>query len=98
MADARLTSEPQTFAYADNRFDWQILAQNVVTIHWYRGDVQAAQKALDVAIGGLDRARQDIDVSATSQPIDVYVYENTDDMQAAMPAGTPAGTEALTLI
>jgi len=97
MADARLTTEPQTFAYADNRFDWQILAQNVVTIHWYRGDMQAAQKALDIAISGLDRARQDIDVSATSQPIDVYLYENTDDMQAAMPAGTPAETEALTL-
>jgi hypothetical protein len=96
MADARLTTEPQTFVYADNRFDWQALSQNVITVHWYRGDVQAAQKALDVAISGLDRARQDIDIS-TGQPIDVYLYENVDDMQAALPADTPAGTDALTL-
>ncbi len=97
MADARLTTEPQTFAYADNRFDWQTLSQSVVTIHWYRGDMQAAQKALDAAMAGLDRARQDIDINATRQPIDVYLYESADDMQAALPTGTPTGTEALTL-
>ena len=97
MADARLTTEPQTFAYADNRFDWQTLSQSVVTIHWYRGDMRVAQKALDAAITGLDRARQDININATRQPIDVYLYESADDMQAALPAGTPTGTEALTL-
>jgi hypothetical protein len=97
MADARLTTEPQTFAYADNRFEWQTLSQSVVTIHWYRGDMRVAQKALDAAITGLDRARQDIDINATRQPIDVYLYESADDMQAALPAGTPTGTEALTL-
>ena len=97
MADARLTTEPQTFAYADNRFDWQTLSQSVVTIHWYRGDMRVAQEALDAAITGLDRARQDIDINATRQPIDVYLYESADDMQAALPAGTPTGTEALTL-
>jgi len=97
MADARLTTEPQTFAYADNRFDWQTLSQSVVTIHWYRRDMRVAQEALDAAITGLDRARQDIDINATRQPIDVYLYESADDMQAALPAGTPTGTEALTL-
>jgi hypothetical protein len=96
-ADARLATEPQSFVYADNRFDWQTVSDGVVNVRWYRGDLQVAQNALDVAAAGLDRARQDVSVDALLQPIDVYLYANADDMRAALSADTPPGVEAQTL-
>jgi hypothetical protein len=96
-AEDRLTTEPRTFVYADNRFDWQTLSDGIVNVHWYRGDLKVAQLALDVAVAGLNRARQDIDTHVFHRPIDIYLYASTSDLSAALAAGMDSGTEALTL-
>ncbi|MBN1937114.1 MAG: hypothetical protein JW934_20820 [Anaerolineae bacterium] len=91
----RLITPSQTFVYADNRFDWQTLAQDSVRIHWYQGEIEVAQTALNKAVVGLDRARQDIYVEGISKAIDIYMYANANDLNVALPL--PTQSEALTV-
>jgi len=86
---ARLTSEPISFAYADNRFQWQTLSSAQVHVHWYRGEVETAQKALDAALQGLDRARLDVPIESLERSIEVYLYDGDEDMVTALPHSFP---------
>jgi hypothetical protein len=96
-AETSLTTEPQTFVYADNRFDWQTLSDSIVNVHWYEGDARVAQQALNKAVAGLDRARQDIDVDAVDMPVDVFLYSSAEDVRSVLPADEPLDTQARTL-
>ncbi len=96
VAGNRLSTTPRSFLYADDRFTWQSLDGGAVRVHWYRGDLQIAQRSLDLALKGLERARQDIPIAGLSRPIEVYFYANPTDWRTAVPGGTPAGMEALT--
>jgi hypothetical protein len=96
-AGTKLTTEPQTFDYVDNRFDWQVLAEEIVRVHWYQGSLKVAQQALDVAVAGLSRAQQDVHVEGIRKSIDIYLYANVGDLGLALPAGLPLGADALTL-
>jgi hypothetical protein len=93
----KLVTEPQSFTYADNRFNWETLNQEAVNVYWYQGDVQIAQQSLDVAVAAMARARQDISLDALRKPVDIYLYANAEDLRLALPAGLPSGAEALTL-
>ncbi len=95
-AGNRLTTAPRSFFYNDDRFTWQVLDGGAIRLHWYRGDLQVAQKSLDTALEGLERARQDIPLTRLNHPIEVYLYADQDDWQVAVPTGTPPGMEALT--
>lgn len=96
-AGDKLTTEPRTFSYTDNRFEWQTLSQDNINIYWYQGEIKIAQLALDVAIEGAARARQDIHLESVQKPADIYLYANADDLHLALPAGLPMGADALTL-
>ena len=72
------------------------MSEEGVTVHWYEGDVKAAQQALDIATAGMRRARQDIQVAAP-QPVDIFFYANMGDLGPALPPNAPPDMEALTL-
>jgi hypothetical protein len=100
---ARLVTEPRSFTYGDDRYEWQTLTGDAVHVHWYRGDLKIAQQALDVAAEGLSRASQDIGpdedigMGVDGRPMDVYLYASRVDMLAALPPGSPPDVEAMTL-
>lgn len=96
-AGIRLSTEPRTFVYQDDRFEWETLGDDVVRVHWYKGDLKVAQQALDMAIAGLNRARLDVSAETVHEPIDVYLYASTADLRIALAGPLPAGAEALTL-
>ncbi len=96
-AGNKLITDPQSFAYTDNRFSWQTQSREPVTVHWYDGDAQIAAQALDLTAQAIERARQDIDPEASPQPIDIYLYTNMDDLRLALPSGQSHNAEALTL-
>jgi hypothetical protein len=95
-AGERLSTDPQTFAYVDDRFDWQTLNDGAIQVHWYQGELKVAQQALDISLAGLNRAAQDIGAEAIKS-VDIYLYATPEDLQAALPAPLPTGAEALTL-
>jgi hypothetical protein len=149
-AGTKLTTDPQSFEYIDDRFDWQSLSDGGIALYWYDpatpaanapaaasvanagnsvgaartsslgdkrasdanritlrtggdsrarpfADIRVAQQALDVAIEALSRALLDVPVEALHKTIDIYLYDNVEDLSLTLPAGLPSGADALTL-
>lgn len=84
--DEVLTSEEFSIVYDDNRFPWQALAQDKLTVHWYAGDLVFGQAALDVAVRGIGQINKLLLVSP-SKAIDIYIYASATDLNNALEIG-----------
>lgn len=69
----QLTTEPWRILTSDDRFDWQELADEGITVHWYRGGDQFGRALLAVSQATLGRLQKDLGVQV-QQPIHMYVY------------------------
>jgi len=76
-------TEPLTFTYEDNRFQWQSVAQGIISVHYYR-DETLSRDLLVGAAEAVSRESRDLRVSYT-RPMKVYVYASKADMQDALP-------------
>ena len=76
-------TEPITFRYVDNRYNWQDLSRNGLTVHWISGDTELMTAALDVgtqAIAELDYALQ----PPKPEHLHIYIYPSQTELQSAM--------------
>jgi hypothetical protein len=73
-------SDPFTFFFEDNNFEWEVLESNRFHIHWYEDDLTFAQTVLNSANEGLERIRSFLQVPEP-KGIDIYVYANAMDLQ-----------------
>jgi hypothetical protein len=78
-----------SFNYVDDRFDWQELAGDQVTVHWYAGDLAFGQAALEIAAETVRRMRPLAPVPDGFH-LDVYLYASYEDMAGTLGEGTPA--------
>ncbi|MDX9992485.1 MAG: peptidase MA family metallohydrolase [Anaerolineales bacterium] len=86
FADGTSADSPQfSFRYTDNRFNWQTLADGNLRVHWYAGDLAFGQAALDAARSGAERTSRLLSKNI-SQPIDIYIYANSNDLKATIDA------------
>jgi hypothetical protein len=99
LMGARLVTDPQQFLYTDDRFQWQVLNESGVNLHWYQGELKVAQQALDATLAGLAGAEEALGVPLPpdSAPVEVYLYANSQDWASALPPDTPSDVEALSL-
>ena len=81
-----LSSDEFTFRYEDNRFPWQTISGDHLTLHWYNGDLAFGQAALDVARRGIRKINDFLLVSPLG-PIDIYIYANNADQTNALEVG-----------
>jgi hypothetical protein len=88
-AGHRLSTEVQSFSYDDNRFLWQSLTGEGVTVYWYQGTEAFGQAALDVAVGGVPRISADLGIEVP-QPVRAFLYADPSDLEGALP---PTGRE-----
>jgi hypothetical protein len=88
-AGHRLTTEVQAFSYDDNRFSWQSLTREGITVYWYQGPEAFGQAALDVAVGAVPRISADLGVGAP-RPMSAFLYASLSDLEGALP---PTGRE-----
>jgi len=84
--DNTYTSAPTEFAYDDNHFAWRELSRANVTVHWVAGDETFGAAALDAAVAGMLAVRDIFPLSLTD-PIDIYIYSNPQDLQNALSLG-----------
>jgi hypothetical protein len=68
---------------SDERFDWQTLEQDLVRVHWYRGDQAFAQSAAEVANQAIDRASELLG-TRLDEPVDLYVYDTEEALRSAV--------------
>ena len=108
LMGTRLVTEPLQFLYTDDRFPWQELPSDGepvwageagIRLHWYQGDVEVAQQALNATRDGLALAEEMLGKPRPDDgpPIEVYLYASADDLASSLPPGTPPDVEALTL-
>ncbi len=78
-------TDPKHFEYRDNRFPWEEVKANGVTVHWIegRGDPAFGQAALDIAQTALQEANAELRVPKPG-PIDIYIYDSHYNLEAAM--------------
>ncbi len=82
----QFVSEEFFFQYEDNRFPWQTLTLDKLTVHWYAGDQEFGQKALDAAVRGTARANKLLLVNP-AKPINIYIYASATDLSDALEIG-----------
>ena len=75
------------FEYDDNRYPWQTVEGNGLRLHWYAGDISFGQAALDAAQTGYQAIQNLIPVQAGGNPIDIYVYASSADVQDTLNLG-----------
>jgi Peptidase MA superfamily len=85
-----------TLLYADDRFEWKTLSGSIVRVHWYQGDQAFGQRALDIGEGAVERAEKLLGVTET-QPIDFFIYADTNAFYSVIGAGLQENVGGLAL-
>jgi hypothetical protein len=73
--------------YADDRFNWQTEAGDLVRVHWYEGSAAFGRRALKIGEDGVRKASDLFGVSE-SKPVDFYVYADQQAFYDALGPGT----------
>ncbi len=76
-------SVPQTFRYADNRYQWQTLESAPFQVHWYEGDLDFGQALLDEAQRALQASRNWLSLPP-QDTIHIYAYASASEVQSAL--------------
>lgn len=69
--------------FDDNRYDWQSLTQDLITIYWYNGNDAFARELMTASQEALVRLKASTGATL-SQPVKLYIYGNTQDLQGSM--------------
>ncbi len=78
-----LETPPQTFFYADDRFNWKHREVQSVTIHWYQGNNAFGDELAETTDRALNNLQRDIGANVVD-PVSIYIYADTRDMRAAL--------------
>jgi hypothetical protein len=88
IADAtgnQLKTALRQFKYTDNRFAWEHLSNDGMTIHWIEneGDPVFSQTALDIARASVKEINAELR-APMPDPFDIFMYSSERNLQAAM--------------
>lgn len=72
-----------TFNYADNRFQWQILEVNDLKVYWVAGDASLMVNVLDIAQTTQEKIHSTLQ-APTPEALSLYVYPSLPDLQSAL--------------
>ncbi len=71
------------FLYEDNRFLWQTLQDEAITLYWVAGDTSLMLNALDIARSAILEI-QDTLKAPSIGPVTIYIYPSLPDLQSAL--------------
>lgn len=94
-AGAVVRTEPQDFVYQDNRFEWDTVVEDLITVYYY-GEyvVDRAQVVLDAAKLNLEKMLPVLGIAPT-EPLRIVSYNNYRHMASALPFRSQAVSEGL---
>ena len=82
-AGNRLTTPKETLSFNDDRYKWQKLSSNVVTLYWYKGGEDFARDLLKAAVNAVEQLGQDTG-APLQDPVNIYIYANSSDLRGSM--------------
>jgi len=76
------TFQSETFfiRYDDDRFTWQTLEAGSIRLHWYNGDANFGQAALNSTQSGLQSISALLPLDL-ARPVDIFIYANVGDLR-----------------
>jgi len=79
------TFQSETFfiRYDDDRFTWQTLEAGSIRLHWYNGDANFGQAALNAAQSGLQSISALLPLDL-ARPVDIFIYVNVSDLRGTL--------------
>lgn len=80
---ATMETEPVSFLYADNRYEWHSAQEDNIYVYWTADDPSLGHTALRIAQDGLERI-QSILPTPLDQEIAIYIYPSLDELGAAI--------------
>ena len=94
-AGAVLRTEPQEFVYQDNRFEWDTVVEDLITVYYYGEYVRdRAVTVLEAAKENLERMLPVLGIAPT-EPLRIVSYNNYRHMASALPFRSQAVSEGL---
>jgi hypothetical protein len=90
-AGNELRTEKETLLYLDNRYEWQTLENERLTLYWYEGDDSFGQALFERANLALDTLETDVGI-ALERPIKIFIYGNHEDLLGALRASAQEWT------
>lgn len=84
---ARLKTDKQTFTYMDDRYEWQELSTDEISLYWYNGDKDFGQELFQRAVETLDLLSRDAGIKVKSRA-KVFIYGSHDDLMGAIAQGS----------
>jgi len=78
-----LRTDPETYVYFDNRYDFKHLQGDRLTLYWYNGGRAFGDALFRQANTALDQLEADVGVSI-DRPIKIFIYGTHDDLISAL--------------
>lgn len=78
----RVTTPRQEITLDDMRFDWEVVHDNRIYLHWYEGEA-VGPLLLDAAIAGLERLEEDMGITLADD-VNIYIYADAAAMREAV--------------
>jgi hypothetical protein len=85
-AGNELKTEPLSFTYEDERYEWQELCSDRIILYWYRGDDDFGQALLDRGLEALDQLSHDTGVTV-EKAVKIFIYGSHSDLMGALDEG-----------
>jgi hypothetical protein len=82
-AGNEVKTEKSLITLPDNRYDWNTLADDRVTLYWYEGGDEFGQALFERATFALDTLQEDIGIGL-ERPIKIFIYGNHKDLLSAI--------------
>ena len=90
-AGNELKTETQPLLFMDDRYDWQELSSDRLTLYWYRGDRAFGEALFDQANKTLDQIEAEAGVTV-EDAVKIFIYGNFDDLRNAIGVGAQEWT------
>ncbi len=78
-----LLTDKKEIIWLDKIHSWHELSEGMIRIHYYMGNEAFGNTLKDTAVSALDKLGKDTGIT-TDQPIDLYIYGETQDMRDAV--------------
>lgn len=78
-----LTTSREKVSFDDDRYKWQKISSDMISLYWYNGNKDFAEDLLHAAVEAADLLGDDTG-TPLQEPVEIYIYASYDDLRGSM--------------